>query len=183
MNKLKPVKLTGIGLLLLAMFFLVHQKAGEVYAQACTVPAQVPNVAITFPSCNGSNCDFTQGSCSWGSVTDATGYQVTITEVETSRTIQSQQVASTVSTNTFPVAESNTYRCDVTASNSCGSGQAGTASLLCKVDAAVTSTPAATVPPATPAPKLPVTGSNTPLFLLAGSALIIVAMGGVLLLI
>lgn len=185
MNKIKGsiVKRFIILSSLIALYYVfLHGNTRQVaYAQTCTVPSQVPNVAITFPSCTGNNCDFTQGSCSWGAVTGATGYQVTITEVETNRSVQSQQVASSVTTNTFPVSESNTYRCDVAASNACGNGAIGTAALLCKVDAAVTTTPAPTTPPAvptaTPAPRMLVTGSDTPLLVLTSSAFIVLAVG------
>src|SRR5258708_5916344 len=54
------------------------------YAQ-CSLPPQVQNVSVTFPNCVGNSCNFTQGSCTWGGVTGATKYQVTITEVETNR--------------------------------------------------------------------------------------------------
>jgi len=147
------------------------------HAQTCSVPSQVQNVSITFPSCTGDVCNFTQGSCAWNSVTGATQYQVTVTEVETGTTILTQQFDGSVTSTNFSVHESNTYKCDVAAINSCGTGPTGTASLLCKVDAAVTSTPTTATNNTPLVPKtLPVTGStDNVVFIMIGSIACIIA--------
>jgi len=152
-------------------------------AQTCPTPDQVPNVLVTYPSCVGNVCNFTQGSCSWGTVSGTTKNQVTITEVETGTVISDQQVDAATTNLAFPVKESNTYKCDVSAINSCGAtGPAGTNSLLCKVDGAVTTSPVPPVsqnnqPLQTPM-TLPVTGNTTPLFMLTigGTFLLIIGV-------
>lgn len=156
-------------------------------AQSCQTPAQVQNVLVTYPSCVGDVCNFTQGNCSWGSVSGATANHVVITEVETGTTIMDQQLDVSVTSTVFSVKESNTYKCDVSAVNSCGAGVAGTSSLLCKVDGAVTTTPPlpTSVPPYTnnqltqsPVVTLPVAGNTNPLLVLGigGSVLILIGV-------
>lgn len=187
MNKIRVVILS---IIIGALFFLFQNKEinplSVVNAQTCSPPAQVTNVAIIFPSCVGDVCNFTQGSCTWSTVAGATNYKVIITEVETGTVITNQQVGSTVTSIIFSVAESNTYKCDISAINSCGAtGTAGTASLLCKVDAAVTTTPTptptvTTTPTPVPAlaPVIPVTGNNMSLMIL-GIVSIMLIIGGI----
>jgi len=154
------------------------------YAQ-CTAPVQVTGVAIVFPNCASGTCNLTQGSCSWTAVTDATGYNVVITAVSTNTQVLNQQ-AYTSTTLSFPVTTSDTYRCDVSAVNSCGTGTVGTSSLLCKAEFVVTPTvtvtsapaqPIATAAPTSaPRPTMAPTGSNTLIF--SGFAgLVMVAIG------
>jgi len=136
-----------------------------VSAQACTTPAQVPNVEVEYPSCDATgNCNFTQASCSWGTVNGAANFQVTVTEVESGTTVYNQQVPAATLTVTFAITQNRTYKCDVSAINSCGqAGPAGTHSLLCSADAAVTVTtapPAATTAPVVAKPVVPVVGST-----------------------
>lgn len=114
--------------------------------QSCPIPAQVQNVLVEFPNCVGDICNFTQASCSWNSVAGATKYQLTITEVDTSTIIKNGEEEAAITRVVFPITQNRTYKCEVSAKNSCGaSGQSGSHSLLCEVDAAVvTPTP---IPP------------------------------------
>jgi hypothetical protein len=158
-----------------------------VFAQSCTIPAQVSNVAITFPSCTGDVCNFTQGQCTWGSVSGATNYQVKITKTETNTVVSDQQVSSSTTSITFPVTESSTYKCDVSAVNACGTGTAGTSSLLCKVDAAVTTGPtqaqvAPTARPVATRAPVPVTGSPTTLLYYGFGGALLVLSGFIIIL-
>lgn len=162
----------GIIIVIFLVFYnLTSSSARLAFAQSCTVPVQVANVAITFPNCESGNCNYTQGKCSWDALTGATGYNLTITAVNANRQVLNQQ-AYTSTSLAFSVATSDTYRCDVSAVNSCGTGPVGTSSLLCTTEFVVTPTPTPTVtsvpaqgitpgaqtnPPVT----LPPTGSNT----------------------
>lgn len=119
----------------------------QVQAQACATPAQVPSVLVSFPSCVGDQCNFTQASCSWGQVTDATSYQVKVTEVESGTIVFNQSETPSTPSVVFSITQNKTYKCDVSAVNSCGAvGPAGSHSLLCAANAMVTVAP--TVPPA-----------------------------------
>lgn len=184
MNKIHVVILS---IIIGALFFLFQNKeinpVPVVNAQTCPVPAQVTNVAVTFPSCVGDVCNFTQGSCTWSTVIDATNYKVIVTDIETGVIVTNQQINSATTSATFPVTQTNTYKCDISAINSCGAiGAVGTASLLCKVDAAVTTTPTPTpiptlTPTLTPVPVMPVTGSNVPLMLFSIVGIVLIISG------
>lgn len=115
---------------------------------SCPTPGQVQNVLVEFPNCEGDQCNFTQASCSWASVAGATKYQLKITEVESGAVVKDQQVEASITRDVFAVNANKTYKCDVSAINSCGtSGVAGSHSLFCEVDALV-ETPSPTTPPA-----------------------------------
>lgn len=132
------------------------------FAQTCTTPAQVTNVEVSYPSCVGDQCNFTQAGCSWSAVVGAANYQVTATEVESGTVVYNQQIASTITNVSFAITQNKTYKCDVSAINSCGTaGPIGTHSLLCAADAAVTVTAAPGQPTSPPAqPGVPVVGSS-----------------------
>lgn len=157
-----------------------------VYAQSCTVPTQVTNAAITFPNCVDGTCNYAQGSCSWSAVTGATGYNVIITAVSTNTQVLNQ-LAYTSTTTTFPVTTSDTYRCDVSAVNSCGTGTVGTSSLLCNTEfvasPTVTGVPTTTIPASAPRVTMVPTGSNDFVWSgFAGFAMIIIGFSILLLL-
>lgn len=152
------VSLALIGVIALILYLLqsqqdVRSRAAEEptpaqIAQSCPIPAQVQNVLVEFPNCVGDICNFTQASCSWSSVAGATKYQVKVSQVESGEVAKNEQVEAAVTKVEFPIVQNKTYKCDVSAINSCGtSGLAGSHSLLCAVDALV-STP-------TPAPPTP----------------------------
>lgn len=133
-------------------------------AQSCPTPAQVQNVLVEFPNCVGDVCNFTEASCSWSSVAGATKYQLTITEVDSNTVVKNEQIEAAVTRVVFPITQNKTYKCDVSAINSCGtSGAAGSHSLLCEVDAAV-ATPTPALPPPTSLPQndcgFPCTSTN-----------------------
>ena len=138
----------------------------RVSAQTCTTPAQVTGVLVSYPACDANNlCNFTQATCSWGVVSGAVSYQIKVTEVESGTIVYNQSATSTTTTVTFSITQNKTYKCDVSAVNSCGTvGPAGTHSLLCQVDAAVTTTPTTALIVATPTlvvkPTVPPVGSS-----------------------
>lgn len=104
------------------------------------------------------SCQFDKAGCNWAAVSGATKYNVKVTEVETGVTIKSETVTGTKTS--FPVVQGRTYKCEVSAVNSCGSvGGTNEDSLLCEVDAFVSPTPTPTPPPPvetpTPAPTPP----------------------------
>src|SRR6266849_1777213 len=86
--------------LFLFLFLLVSFVAAQT---ACPSPGSVPNVSITFPSCVGNVCNFTQGSCSWGSVSGVSKFHLVITEVETGSVVLDQQVDASVLSSPFSV--------------------------------------------------------------------------------
>ena len=191
MNKTWKLSL-GIGVIsviLLIFNSLTPSSAPLAYAQSCTLPVQVTNAVITFPYCVNGNCNFAQGSCSWNALTGATGYNAIITAVGTNTQVLNQQ-AYTSTTLAFPVATSDTYRCDVSAVNSCGAGPVATSSLLCNTEFVATPTPTSTstttslptqvvttgVPTSIPPVTLPPTGSNISV-LLGFAGFVIVAIG------
>jgi len=165
--KLLPVVIFLLGISLSSPF------TNQTYAQTCTTPPQVQNVEVEYPSCVGDQCNFTQASCSWTATSGASTYQVTATEVEAGTTVYNQSVPSTTTTVTFSITQNKTYKCDVAAVNSCGTaGPAGTHSLLCAADAAVTVVP--TTPPTNP--TVPPVGSST-YIMGAGLAIMVIFVG------
>ena len=185
MNKTRKLslKVGVVSVVILIFNFLMPFSPHVVYAQTCTVPVQVTGVAIVFPNCPNGACSYSQGSCSWTAVTGATGYNAIITAVTANTQVLNQQ-AYTLTTLAFPVATSDTYRCDVTAINSCGTGVVGTSSLLCSTEFVVTPTltptsvpvpTAANIPTKIPLPMAP-TGSND-LILPGFAGLVMVAIG------
>lgn len=170
-----------IGVIVLTLYLLqgqqdVRSRASEEQAPAvvqqtsCPTPAQVQNVQVEFPNCVGDICNFTQASCTWSSVAGATKYQLKISQVESGEAVRDEQVEAAVTRVEFPIAQNKTYKCDVSAINSCGeSGAAGSHSLLCAADALVsTPTPippqptSAPIPTLTPIPTLIPTSTPTP---------------------
>jgi hypothetical protein len=178
------------------------QSGAQTPGEACTVPAPVQNVLITYPHCDASNnCSLTQANCTWSAVDGATGYQMTVTETDSNTIVKTEAVTGTSSI--FDVTQGKTYQCDVQAVNSCGeSGPAGSHTLLCEVDALVASpspTPVVTTPPtltptlppgitpityvSAPPPTLPpagitdnttLIGAGAALFIFAGAALLFI---------
>lgn len=131
-------------------------------SQSCPTPAQVQNVLVEFPNCVGDICNFTEASCSWNSVAEATKYQLTVSQVESGSVVKNEQVEAAITRVVFPVTQNKTYKCDVSAINSCGtSGAAGSHSLLCEVDAIV-ATPRPTPTPIPPT-STPIPPTQTPL--------------------
>ena len=159
------------------------------HAQTCTLPTQVQNAAITYPNCDsGGNCNYAEGKCSWDTLANATGYNVVVTTVGASTEVLNQQAITSVSV-AFPVATSDTYKCDVYAVNSCGTGPVATSSLLCNTDFVPTATPTATptvipttIPTSIPQATLPPTGSNASVWLgFAGLVIIMLSFSFLLL--
>ncbi len=151
-----------LGVITLTMYLLqsqqdVRSRASEEQAPAvvqqttCPVPAQVQNVRVEFPNCVGDICNFTQASCSWGSVSGATQYQLKVSQVESGEIVKNEKVGAAALRIEFPIVQNKTYRCEISGINACGaSGLSGSHALLCAVDALV-ATP--TSPPPTPTIK------------------------------
>lgn len=114
-------------------------------AAACTPPATPTNVKMKYPGCVGDQCNYTQASCSWGAVTDAVKYNLTITEVDSGQVTKTDTVTAPTVTYVFPVTQNKTYKCDVAAVNACGAaGTPGSDSLLCAAQGLI---PSPTTPP------------------------------------
>lgn len=123
----------------------------------CVVPPVVINVKVEYPSCVGSECSFVQANCSWDVVAGATSYAIKISQTESGEVVRNDTVPSSTTSVVFPVVQNKTYQCDVSAVNTCGTGSAGTYSLLCAVEGVVATptTPVQpTVPASTPGPTL-----------------------------
>lgn len=122
--------------LALSLLLLVVASSSAL-AQSCPLPGAPTNVLVEYPGCVGDNCSLVQASCSWGAVAGATSYSVKITETDTSTLIKSETVT-TNDTYIFPVTQNRTYRCEVSAINSCGTGPASQHELLCEVEGLTT---------------------------------------------
>lgn len=164
----------------------VRSRADEVAPTptlSCTPPAAVTGVRINFPYCpTGGDCELTQASCTWDAMAGVTNYNVSITEVDSGSQVKQETIVAPTTQTVFPVTVNRTYRCDVTATNSCGAtGGVGTVELLCAVEASPTPTnsptpsPTPTVtgtPPPTPTPTVTPTInlSPTPVVLACGAS-------------
>jgi hypothetical protein len=147
-------KLVGIILTLFSSIFILNS---SVLAQSA--PGTPSNVLVSYPVCEGENCNFSQAKCTWGSASDAASYTVVIREVDTNTIIQNQSVSASTLTYTFPVTSGRTYECTVTAVSSSGqSGTSGSHSLLCQTDEI--GAPIVTAPPAVPLPPPPAAGNE-----------------------
>lgn len=163
----------------------------QTYAQSCAAPAIATGVRVEFPGCNGTQCDLTQASCEWNSQSDASSFNVTVTEVETGTVIKNNESETSSTTKIlFAITQGKTYKCDVVAVSACG-GLAPAASdqLLCQADAII-STPTATLPPPTATPTspppptsatIPEAGGVVQTIAIAGGVIIAI-VGGILLL-
>lgn len=133
---------------------------------ASNPPSTPQNVLVEYPSCTDISCSFLEASCAWDPVTDATSYQLKVTEVDTGTVVYDQAGDISVSKIVFPVSQNKVYQCDVTAINADGqSGGTGSHSLLCETDGIIEPTP--TTPPVptkepTPTPTLIPTFTPTP---------------------
>ncbi len=141
----------GFGVVL----FLVQQRthilpfAQQTGGTQCQAPATPTNVQINYPYCqNQQSCSFQQASCTWSQVVGATNYNVVITEVDSGSVIKNEQLPVTTTTEVFPIISGKTYKCDVTAANSCGSlSPTASQSLLCQIEGFASPSPSATLPP------------------------------------
>ena len=172
-----------LGFIFLLFIFLGSSSVRLVYAQ--TVPTQVTNVAISFPYCNNGTCSYSQGKCAWDTITGATGYNVIVTAVSANTQVLNLQASASTS-SAFPVATSDTYKCDVAAVNSYGTGAVGTSSLLCSTEGVATTTTTTTIAVVTttvpPIRTVAPTGSNSLVWLgFAGFAMVIISFSLLLL--
>ena len=179
---------------ILIAFFLILSVGfftPQANAQTCSAPAAASGVTVEYPGCNGASCDLAQASCAWNSQSDASSYNVTVTEVETGTVIKNNESQLSSTTKVlFPITQGRTYKCDVVAVSSCGGLAAATSDqLLCEADALIdTPTPSPTVAVIPTKPVIPPTATPTiaspggilqTVTLLGGVMIVIV--GGVLL--
>src|SRR3989344_2279491 len=133
-------------------------------ANDATCPAlpAVAGVKVEYPGCEGTQCEFTQASCSWTASAGAASYNVSVTEVETGTAVKTNEsIPSGTTKIIFPITQKKTYKCDVVAVSSCGSlSPVSSDQLLCEADAII-ETPAPTVAPPTTAPTIPPTATPT----------------------
>lgn len=149
---------------------------------SCQAPETVSGVTFEYPACTGTQCNFSQASCSWTGVNGATSYNVKISQVESGTITSTTTVTAPAVTTQFAVEQGKTYRCEISAVNSCGaSGQAGSAEALCAVDGQVT-TPTRAPQPTTPRviPTLPPTGDVSTTALVGIGGIIAALLGGLL---
>lgn len=114
---------------------------------ACTTPAAVKNVRITYPNCDGTNCSLDSASCTWDANTDASTYKVHIVEDSSGSIVKDDSVPSSTLKVVFPVTNGKSYTCQISAVNSCGTaGPPGSDTQICQVanPTVPTSTPVAT---------------------------------------
>lgn len=177
-------------LLILLVFIFFGSFTSSVQAQSCSAPAVATGVTVEYPGCNGSSCDLAQASCAWASQSDASSYNVTVTEVETGTIIKNNESQLSSTTKIlFAITQGRTYKCDVVAVSACG-GLAAAASdqLLCEADALidtptptqVVNAPTATPIPPTATPTIAPPGDLLQTVTLLGGVLIVI-VGGVLL--
>lgn len=127
---------------------------------ACQTPGGVQNVSIEYPNPKPDNSGFifTEANCSWSQVSGAANYIVTVTEVDSGTKVKNNETVNSGTTKIiFPVTNGKTYKCDVTAANTCGTtGPIGTDTALCQTSVVASPAPTATPgPTSTPAPAAP----------------------------
>lgn len=149
---------------------------------ACQTPDAVSSVELNYPSCQGTQCNFTQADCTWAAVNGATSYSIKVTQVDSGTVTKTDTVAAPTVMYAFAVEQGKTYRCDIAAINSCGtSGPVGSAQALCSVDGQVGSpTP---VQPTTPPQVIPTvvpTGDTNTTMLVGIGGVLVAIIGGVL---
>lgn len=142
--------------------------------EVCPDPSPPSDVLVDYPNCEGgvgTQCDFNKANCTWGDSLDATSYNVTVTQVESNQQVVSETVPSSTTKVVFDVVQKTTYRCTVTAVNTCGGTSVGvSAEQYCENDALVEATPV----PTTPLVATPIlTASPVPTVYVAPTAVII----------
>lgn len=130
-----------------------QQVADEGVDETCPAPEPPSEVLVDYPNCEGTQCNFNQANCAWGDSLDATNYNVTVIQVESGQQVLQQTVPSSTTKVTFDVVQRTTYRCTVSAVNTCGATSvSATAEQYCENDALVEATPVPTTPVAPTAP-------------------------------
>lgn len=151
--RLSKKTLISLGVLLLVGIGVIVTIVALQQRQSITQRAAEPNPLA---------CTVTQGRCLWDAVSNASSYKVKVTN-QANGTVVSQQTVPATSARVFvfPAAAGVTYKCEVSAVNTCGSqGPAGIGTGVCP---AVSSSPTPTVTPsATPTLSPTPTGTLTP---------------------
>lgn len=76
-------------------------------------------------------CTTVQATCRWDPTPNVTRYFVTVSEVASGTTIKSEWVTHPTTALTFSAEPGKTYRCNVSAENSCGQGPSATGQITC----------------------------------------------------
>jgi hypothetical protein len=108
---------------------------------------------------------------------------VKITQVESGTVTSTTTVNPPTVTYAFAVEQGKTYKCEISAVNSCGtSGQAGSAQALCAVDGQVTTPTVAAVQPTRPPviPTLKPTGDVSTTAIVGIGGALVTIVGGLL---
>lgn len=155
---------------------------------SCPALPAVIGVKVEYPGCQGTQCEFTQASCSWTESAGAVSYNVTVTQVESGTAVKTNESIPAETTKIiFPITQNKTYKCDVIAVSSCGSLSAVSSDqLLCEADAIIdTPTPVVIPPTATPTvlPTATLAPTKTPTPTIAspgGTEQTFVIIGGIL---
>jgi len=136
---------------------------------SCPAPGTPATVTLSYPLCESASggaeqCQFDKAGCVWEPVSGATKYSVKVTEIETGANIATTTVNAPTVKSSFPVVQGRTYKCEVSAINSCGTtGGTNEDTLLCEADGFFSPTPAPT-PVAPPPVSTPLpTPTPTPL--------------------
>jgi hypothetical protein len=141
-------------------------------SSSCPAPGTPATVTLSYPFCDSGSggsesCNFEKAGCVWESVSGSTKYSVKVTEVETGATIATDTINAPTTKTSFPVVQGRTYKCEVSAVNSCGAtGGTNEDTLLCETDAFVSPAPSAIPPvvgtPISVAPPPPVVIATPP---------------------
>ena len=140
------------------LFPSAQQTQAPVTSGSCPAPGTPGTVTLSYPYCDSvgggpETCVFEKAGCVWESVSGATKYTVKVTEVETGATIATETINAPAVKTSFPVVQGRTYKCEVSAVNSCGAtGGTNEDTLLCEADAFVSPAPVSTPPPPPPPP-------------------------------
>ena len=137
---------------------------------SCPAPGTPSTVTLSYPLCESTTpggteqCQFDKAGCVWEAVSGATKYSVKVTEVETGANVATQSINAPTVKTSFPVVQGRTYKCEVSAVNSCGTtGGTNEDTLLCEADGFFSPTPAPTAAPPPPPPAPVSTPTPTPL--------------------
>lgn len=145
-NKLRLTKRTTVALIVvvfliigLVITLVAVQRQQEIRQRAADLPAA---------------CTVTQAKCTWGSVSNISGFHVQVINMNSGAKVRDERVSPSVRELTFPATSGVQYRCEVSAISNCGNaeGGAGLATTVCPYPATVPS----------PTPTKPATPSATP---------------------
>lgn len=112
------------------------------------------------------SCVSNQAKCTWDAVANATTYHYKIIDVSSNAVISEGDIPSSTTQIAFTSQANKTYKCIVSAVNTCGVGPEGQAIATCSISPTPTNTPVPlSTPTATPIPTPTATPAptNTPI--------------------